>query len=66
MEQTWAITPKGYDLAVRIQARFLNTLDPIETIAADEGLTVDEARVLMMIVDRGGVVTTEFDEDDDE
>nr|ALS91345.1 MetaGeneMark_Unknown Function [uncultured bacterium] len=66
MEQIWQVTQKGYDVAVRIHNRFLHTLDPLEEIAADEGLGVDEARVLMYMIDQGGVVVTEFDEEEDD
>lgn len=63
-EQTWQLTQKGYDIAVEIHNRFMNTLDPIEEIAASHGMTVPEARVLMMIVENGGSIVTEIEEED--
>lgn len=63
-EQTWEITQKGFDIAVDIYDRFMNTLDPIEEIAASHGLSVAEARVLMMIVEQGGRIRTQFEEED--
>lgn len=63
MEETWQITPKGLQVAQDILKRFTNSTTPLEEIAADYGLSVDEARVLMFIAEQG-MVTTNFEEED--
>lgn len=62
-EQTWTITEKGLEKAHRIRTRFYETLDLFEQIAADEGLTVEEARVLMIFAEHTTIVTN-FGEDE--
>lgn len=54
--QTWEITEKGFEVANAILDRFKNSTDDIEVIAKDFGLNTDEARVLIMIAEAGGVV----------
>lgn len=54
--QTWEITDKGLEVANAILTRFTTTTDELEDIAKDYGLNLDEARVLIMIAEAGGIV----------
>lgn len=62
MQETWLVTQKGYDMANRLLEKFASTDLTIEEIALSEGLTADEARVLIVLVEAGGLVVTDFDE----
>lgn len=60
---TWEITDKGLEVANAILARFVTTTDDIELIARDFGLTAEEARVIIMIAEAGGIVNVGSDDE---
>lgn len=65
MSETWLVTQKGYDMANRLLDKFSTTDLTIAEIAESEGLSEAEARVLIMLVEAGGLVVTDFDEEED-
>lgn len=61
---TWEITEKGLEVANAILHRFASSTDDIAIIAREFGLTADEARVVIMIAEAGGVVRVGSDDDE--
>lgn len=62
-QEGWQVTEKGYAIAQYILDRFHNTLDPLDEIAADAGLTTEEAQMLMIMVENGGLMIIDEEED---
>lgn len=63
--KTWELTDKGYEVANAILHRFMTTTDDLEIIAESFGMTKDEARILIMMAEAGGVVRVGADDEDD-
>lgn len=59
--ETWQITPKGWEVAKDVYVRYMETEEPIESIAESYGVTVEAISAFMSLAFDGGVVS--FDDD---
>jgi hypothetical protein len=63
--KTWELTGKGYEVANAILHKFMSTTESLEDIAQSFGLSTDEARVIIMMAEAGGIVRVGEDTEDD-